>query len=73
MNLPPIPQEDRIPAIILAVLIVILGIQPNWMLRWSETEASIMSVSQSILLEIVNKNASDRLSPIINYSESEAS
>lgn len=37
MNLPPVQWFDRTPAIILAISIVILGLQPNWMARWSET------------------------------------
>ena len=37
LNLPPVSWFDRTPAIVLAVLIVILGLQPSWMLRWSET------------------------------------
>ena len=34
--LPPVAWRDRIPAIALAVLIVTLGLQPNWLSRWSE-------------------------------------
>ncbi len=36
-NLPPVGWFDRTPAMILAVAIVIFGLQPAWMLRWSET------------------------------------
>ncbi|MFP4132838.1 MAG: NADH-quinone oxidoreductase subunit M [Halothece sp.] len=42
-NLPIVPWSDRIPAIILAALIVILGLQPNWLVRWSETETAALS------------------------------
>lgn len=38
-NLPPVRWSDRFPAGIVAILVVILGIQPNWMLRWSEQTA----------------------------------
>jgi NAD(P)H-quinone oxidoreductase subunit 4 len=34
--LPPVAWRDRVPAIALAVLIVALGLQPNWLARWSE-------------------------------------
>lgn len=34
--LPPVPWKDRLPAIALAVLIVVLGLQPTWLSRWSE-------------------------------------
>jgi NAD(P)H-quinone oxidoreductase subunit 4 len=30
------------PALVLALFIVILGIQPNWMVRWSEPQAAIL-------------------------------
>jgi NAD(P)H-quinone oxidoreductase subunit 4 len=30
------------PAIILALFIVVLGIQPNWMVRWSEPQAATL-------------------------------
>lgn len=35
-NLPPVQWSDRTPAIVLAILIVVLGVQPSWMVRWSE-------------------------------------
>jgi NAD(P)H-quinone oxidoreductase subunit 4 len=35
-NLPSVKWRDRIPAGIVAILILLLGIQPNWMLCWSE-------------------------------------
>jgi NAD(P)H-quinone oxidoreductase subunit 4 len=41
-NLPKVYWSDRIPAIALAVLIVVLGIQPSWMARWSERTTTAM-------------------------------
>ena len=41
-NLPPVYWSDRIPAIILAAAIVIFGIQPNWLVHY--TEATITSM-----------------------------
>ncbi|HLP90069.1 MAG TPA: NADH-quinone oxidoreductase subunit M [Nostocaceae cyanobacterium] len=35
-NLPRVYWSDRIPAVILAVIIVIFGVQPAWLVRWSE-------------------------------------
>lgn len=46
-NLPTVKWGDRIPAIVLATLIVILGLQPNWMLRWSEQSATALIPTQS--------------------------
>lgn len=34
--LPPVAWRERIPAVALAILIVALGLQPNWLARWSE-------------------------------------
>ncbi|AFZ45640.1 NADH dehydrogenase subunit M [Halothece sp. PCC 7418] len=42
-NLPAVPWSDRIPAVVLAVLIVVLGLQPSWLVRWSETETAALS------------------------------
>jgi NAD(P)H-quinone oxidoreductase subunit 4 len=35
-NLPPILWRERIPAIAIVVLIIAFGLEPSWMLRWSE-------------------------------------
>ncbi len=43
MNLPRVQWADRIPGVILAVLIVLLGIQPNWLVHWSEPTTTAMS------------------------------
>ena len=45
VSLPRVYWSDRAPAAVLAVLIVILGIQPNWLVRWSEPMTTAMSVS----------------------------
>lgn len=47
-NLPRVLWSERIPAIVLALLIIALGLQPNWMLKWSKTQATVM-VSQLIM------------------------
>ena len=57
INLPPAKWSDRIPAIILAVMIVVLGVQPNWVVRWTETEANSMSMSKTTVSQVVNKSA----------------
>jgi len=35
-NLPAIYWKDRIPSIVILALVITLGLQPNWMMRWSE-------------------------------------
>ncbi len=41
-NLPRVPWSERMPGFVLAVLIVILGLQPSWMVRWTETTTTAM-------------------------------
>ena len=41
--------SERIPAFILAILIVVLGIQPGWMVRWNEPQARALLKGQSQL------------------------
>ncbi len=36
-NLPRVSWAERAPAVVLAALIVIYGIQPNWLARWTES------------------------------------
>ncbi len=43
-NLPRVPWSERAPGFVLAVLIVILGLQPNWVVRWAETTTTAMLV-----------------------------
>ncbi|AKG22421.1 NADH-quinone oxidoreductase subunit M [Calothrix sp. 336/3] len=51
-NLPRVYWSDRVPAIILAVLIVIFGIQPGWLMRWTEPTTSAMVHPQSVVANI---------------------
>ncbi len=46
-NLPAAIWSDHLPAFILAILIVILGIQPNLMLRWSASTSVLLTPVQS--------------------------
>ncbi len=41
-NLPRVRWQDRLPAVIVTLLIIWLGIQPSWMTRWSEATATAM-------------------------------
>lgn len=41
-----VSSSDRIPAIILAALVVVLGLQPNWLVHWSE------ATSQSLIAAV---------------------
>ncbi|NJN86218.1 MAG: NADH-quinone oxidoreductase subunit M [Leptolyngbyaceae cyanobacterium SL_7_1] len=37
---PKVEWRDRVPALILMALIVFLGVQPNWLVHWSESTAT---------------------------------
>ncbi|MBD2295542.1 NADH-quinone oxidoreductase subunit M [Anabaena sphaerica FACHB-251] len=49
MNLPRVYWSDRIPAFILAVLIVIFGIQPAWLVHWTEATITAMVNTPSLV------------------------
>jgi NAD(P)H-quinone oxidoreductase subunit 4 len=41
-NLPAVSAQERIPGFMLAVLIILLGLQPSWLVHWSETSITAM-------------------------------
>jgi NAD(P)H-quinone oxidoreductase subunit 4 len=45
-NLPKVYWSERLPAVVLAILIVILGLQPGLMVQWSETTTATLHSSQ---------------------------
>jgi NAD(P)H-quinone oxidoreductase subunit 4 len=46
--LPIITWGERLPGLILALTIVVFGLWPNWVLRWSETATSILRPAVTI-------------------------
>lgn len=48
-NLPRVLWSERIPGFVLAVLIVVLGLQPNWLVRWTETTTTAMLTGYSAI------------------------
>lgn len=46
-NLPRVDWSERLPGFVLAVLIVFLGLQPNWMVSWSEPTITAMLNSEA--------------------------
>ncbi|MFN6483301.1 MULTISPECIES: NADH-quinone oxidoreductase subunit M [unclassified Nostoc] len=52
INLPRVYWSDRIPAAILAVLIVIFGIQPGWLARWTEPTITAMVNTQNVVATV---------------------
>lgn len=41
-NLPKVLWSERLPGLVLAALIIFLGLQPNWIVRWTETTTTAM-------------------------------
>lgn len=53
IDLPKVLWKERMPAIVLAILIVIFGIQPGWLVTLSETTtAAMMKPSPTLALQI---------------------
>lgn len=44
-NLPKVLWSERIPALVLAFLIILFGLQPNLMIRWSEAQGTVVLFS----------------------------
>ncbi len=41
-NLPPVSWSERVPSLVVAALVVLLGLQPSWLIRWTETTTTAM-------------------------------
>lgn len=52
-NLPRVYWSDRIPAFILAVLIVVFGIEPSWLVHWTEATITAMVNTQNLVAKIL--------------------
>jgi NAD(P)H-quinone oxidoreductase subunit 4 len=65
LNLPRVYWRDRAPALILAIIIVIFGIQPNWLIHWTDATITAMVKTQNLVvatsseLKIENAPSSD--------------
>lgn len=44
-NLPRVRWQDRIPSVIVTILIILSGIQPDWIMRWSETTVQTLAIN----------------------------
>mgnify|MGYP005846443467 CR=1 FL=1 len=67
INLPRVEWSDRIPAIVLALLIVLLGVQPEWISHWTETTATTLISTQSINIIQETANNSFPLKTITTF------
>jgi len=57
--LPPVAWRDRVPAIALAILIVALGLQPNWLARWSEVTTLAMRSPDLEFAQIISPSCEE--------------
>jgi NAD(P)H-quinone oxidoreductase subunit 4 len=61
IDLPPVKWAERIPAIVLAVLIVIFGLQPGWLVNLSEqTTAAMVAPPANVALQASDSGAVER-------------
>jgi NAD(P)H-quinone oxidoreductase subunit 4 len=58
-QIPRVLWSERIPAIALALLIILLGLQPNLMLYWSENQASVILYGTEEVLNNLELNLVD--------------
>ncbi|HEY9824790.1 MAG TPA: NADH-quinone oxidoreductase subunit M [Stenomitos sp.] len=49
VTLPPVAWRDRAPGIILAAFIVIFGLQPNWIVGWTEATLTSLAAPAKVL------------------------
>ncbi|MCU0569065.1 MAG: NADH-quinone oxidoreductase subunit M [Oculatellaceae cyanobacterium Prado106] len=66
-NLPRVRWQDRLPSAIVAALIIALGLQPNWMLRWSEVTTTALVPPTAIEMVAIAKDSHPKahLPPLI--------
>lgn len=56
---PKVEWRERVPALVLALTIFFLGVQPNWLVRWSESTTTAMVAAVPILTQPTIAQASD--------------
>jgi NAD(P)H-quinone oxidoreductase subunit 4 len=55
---PPVLRSEAIPAFVLTAIILFLGIQPNWLVRWIEPKTDLLAVDIHHTEEIALQNVS---------------
>ncbi|MBD2258943.1 NADH-quinone oxidoreductase subunit M [Pseudanabaena sp. FACHB-2040] len=58
VNLPPVAWSDRFPAVVLALIILALGLQPSWMTRWSENTTLALHQPYSAVAQLSHPQVS---------------
>ena len=57
-NLPAVAWGDRLPAIVLTLMVIAFGLQPNWIFRWSEAQTTALA-SPPLTVYLENVSFSD--------------
>ncbi|WP_017658602.1 NADH-quinone oxidoreductase subunit M [Baaleninema simplex] len=52
--------SERVPALVLSAIVLFLGIQPNWLIRWMEPTATMLASTLQPTQEIVAQNVTQR-------------
>jgi NAD(P)H-quinone oxidoreductase subunit 4 len=52
VTLPPVAWRERSPAIVLALLIVLFGLQPNWLVDWTRATLTELSTAPAVLARL---------------------
>lgn len=53
---PPVLRSETIPAFVLTAIILFLGIQPNWLLRWIEPTTDLLTVNGDRIEQVALHN-----------------
>lgn len=51
-HLPRVLWQEQVPAIALAVIIIVLGIQPHWLTQWSEPQTAVLLTGHPDLVSL---------------------
>lgn len=44
-NLPSVQWQESVPALVLALLIFVFGVQPHWLTQWSENDTAVIAIN----------------------------
>jgi NAD(P)H-quinone oxidoreductase subunit 4 len=53
VTLPPVAWRERSPAIFLAALIILFGLQPNWLVDWTKSTVTELSTVPTVVAQIL--------------------
>jgi NAD(P)H-quinone oxidoreductase subunit 4 len=57
VTLPPVAWSDRYPGIVLAILIVLFGLQPSWITGWTEASLTQLTPAAPVSIAVLNPAA----------------